>query len=68
MIRNPHVLREFEEEYARSEPVDYWRNLRIFEALYQEARALGVLPPADPLEGLEDTIAWVRKLNGLPPA
>lgn len=36
-----------------AEKPDYRRNLQYFEALYQEAVALGVLPPADPLAGIE---------------
>jgi len=58
------MLREWEEQYARSQPADSCRNLRIFEALNEEARSLGVLPLADPLEGL-DALQLARKLHSI---
>jgi len=53
----------WERERARSEPVDYERNMRIYEGLYQEAVALGVLPSVDPREGIEHKIRLARLLN-----
>jgi len=63
MIRNPAMLQEWKEQHARSQPADCWRNLRIFEALYEQARSLGVLSLADPLEGWEDTLQLASKLH-----
>jgi hypothetical protein len=37
--------------------------LRIFEALYEEAKQLGVFPLKDPLEGIEVDIRLARALN-----
>jgi hypothetical protein len=60
----PHPLFDaFEREQSRKEPPDYWRNLRLYEAMYEHARRLGVLPPADPLEGIEHDIHLARALN-----
>jgi hypothetical protein len=60
----PHpLLREFEQSDIRSRPADYHRSLKIFEALYREAVALGVLPSADPLEGIEVDIHLAEVLN-----
>ncbi len=57
MIRNPSMLESFEQALVRREPPDHRRNLRIFEALYLEALALGVFPPQNPLDGIEvDTL------------
>jgi len=53
MIRDVKAWEEFERELAKREPVDYQRNLRLFEALLEEARSLGRWPPDDPLEGIE---------------
>ena len=61
--RDVSLWAAWEKEYARSCVVDYQRNLRIFEALYEEAVALGVLPPANPLEGLEEKIYLAKRLN-----
>jgi len=63
MIRRPELVAQFEAEYARREPLDHRRNLAIFEALFCEARALGVLPGSDPLEGIDVDIRLARALN-----
>ena len=63
MVRNPELLREFDDEWIRSSPPDYHRNLRIVEAMLREARHLGVLPSRDPLEGIEVDIRIARALN-----
>jgi hypothetical protein len=63
MIRNTEELERFEREYQRSERPDFLRNLQIFEALWEEGVALGILPLKDPLEGLETKILLARALN-----
>jgi len=63
MIRKPELVARFEAELARREPLDHRRNLAVFEALFREARALGVLPGIDPLEGLDVDIRLARALN-----
>jgi hypothetical protein len=47
------LWQKFEREQIAAEAPDYNRNLRCFEALYQEAQILGVLPGPDPLVGIE---------------
>jgi hypothetical protein len=59
-------LRALDDELARRRPPDLERGLRIVEALREEAVALGVWPPADPLEGIEVDLRLARVLNGLP--
>jgi hypothetical protein len=63
MIRRNAILDEFEREQIRKEPPDFHRNLAIFEALYREALYLGVLPSADPLEGIEVDLRLARALH-----
>jgi hypothetical protein len=63
MIRNPSIVRSFEHELARREPADYRRNLRIFEALYAEARFLGVIPLKNVLDGIDADIRMAGVLN-----
>ena len=63
MVRNSDLLRSFDDDQVRSSPPDYFQNLKIFEALYEEARRLGALPPADPLEGIDVDIRIARALN-----
>jgi len=67
MLRDWRMVQEFEDALLRSEPPDYFRNLRIVEALLAEARALGVLPLRDPLDGIDVDIrvAEVMRVHGL---
>jgi len=65
MIRDRAAWAEWENEYRRSTPPDFFRNLRIFEALYQEARMLGILPAKDPLVGMEHKIHLAKAINVL---
>ncbi len=63
MIRRTPLLEDFENEQIRKAPPDYFKNLKIFEALYQEAVNLGVFPLKDPLEGIDVDIRLARALN-----
>ena len=63
MIRDPEAWQAWEDELIRSEPADYHQNLRIFEAMCEHARRLGVFPPKNPLEGLEIKLRLARDLN-----
>jgi hypothetical protein len=63
MMRNPDLVRRFEDELKRRSPPDYAANLAIFEAMWAFARSLGVLPPADPLEGIDTDIRLAEALN-----
>jgi len=60
-MRQPHILRAFEDDLARRTPPNHLENLRLVEAMLEEARQLGVWPPADPLEGIEVDI-WVARV------
>jgi hypothetical protein len=63
MVKNTEKLRAFEIERIKAETVDIEKNFRILDALYEEARMLGVFPPKDPLEGIEEKVrlAWAIK-------
>jgi hypothetical protein len=50
---------------ARGRPADYAQNLRIVNALYAEAVALGVWRRADPLEGVDRKVRLAASLNAL---
>ncbi len=64
MIRRTPLLDSFERSYLAG-PLDVGQRLRLMESLYQEARLLGVFPPANPLEGIDVDIRRSRILNGL---
>lgn len=63
MIRRPDMVQAVDDAWIVARPADYAANLRVFEALYEEARALGVFARSDPLEGIEDKIRLARALN-----
>lgn len=54
---------DWEAAYTASQRPDFWRNLRLLEAMYEHARRLGAFPLADPLEGLETDIRVAKALN-----
>jgi hypothetical protein len=68
MIRNANLLEKFERGQIRKRKPYYFQNLRIFENLYEEAVHLGILPPKDPLEGIEVDINLAKALNAKRPA
>jgi hypothetical protein len=63
MIKDQKLLAEFNDELIRKERLDYAAALRIFEAMWDEGRKLGVLPLKDPLEGIDVDIRIARILN-----
>ena len=65
MVINSEKLRSFEDERIRSEKVDVEQNLRILDALYEEALMLGALPLKDPLEGIEVKIRVAKAVNNV---
>jgi hypothetical protein len=64
MLRKHPLLAEFERWSIASRPTSHAEGLRIFDAMVREAIALGVLPLADPLEGIEADLELARKLKG----
>ena len=63
MIKNPKLFEDWERRWMSESVVDFSQNLRIFEALYREACALGILPLKDPLEGLQMKIDLAKAMN-----
>jgi hypothetical protein len=63
MVKRPDLLEAFERAQIRNTPPDYFWNLRICEALYEEAKALGYFPLKNPLEGIEMDIRLAKVLN-----
>lgn len=63
MLKRADLVKAFEKEQMLREDPDHQRNLRIAEALYDHARRLGVLPPEDPLEGIEVDVRLARIIN-----
>jgi hypothetical protein len=62
-MRRNDEFQNFEIEFLRKEKVDIMKNFQIVDALYAEAVALGILPPKNPLEGLEVDIKIASVIN-----
>lgn len=65
MISDITYWNHWEEELLRQTPVNVEQNFRLMDAMYQEARQLGLIPLLDPFEGLEANIRYARAINGL---
>jgi len=63
MIKDAGALKRFEDSLIREEKLSYPKALRLLEAMWQEGVALGVLPPKDPLEGIEVDMRISRIVN-----
>jgi hypothetical protein len=63
MIKDLVIWERWERETQLSQPADFRRNLRLLEAMYEEARALGVMAVPPALEGLESRLRLAMVLN-----
>lgn len=65
MIKNPDILERFERELIKKDRLSFEQALALFEAMWKEGVTLGVLPPRNPLEGIESDIRIARIFNCL---
>lgn len=63
MIRDVNYWNHWEEELQRQTPVDVVQNYRLMDAMYQEARQLGLITRLNPLDGLEAIILYAKAVN-----
>ena len=63
MIKNVHIVEQLEKEFISKERLSYTQSLKTFESLWVEGIKLGILPPKEPLEGIEVDIKIARVLN-----
>ncbi len=65
MIKDREFWLNWEAITVLSQPPDYYQNLRLLDGMYELARTLGVYPPTDPLEGLENIIRVAKAQNAV---
>ena len=58
-----NLLHKTERRILREEILDPEQNYRLFEAMVAFARDTGVFPSKDPLEGLQQKIEFVKRLQ-----
>lgn len=64
MVKNPEVLKKLEDNFIRGKgKLSFDRSLKLFTSMWNEGVRLGVLPPKDPLEGIEIDINIAKVLN-----
>ena len=64
MIKNPTAFKEFENNFLKNRGhVTHEQALKLFTAMWEEARTLGILPARDPLEGIDVDIRIAKVLN-----
>lgn len=63
MIKDIQYWNRWEEEFQRQEPINVKQNFRVMDAMYEEARQLGLFPLSDPMEGLEMDILYAKAIN-----
>ncbi|MCK4241113.1 MAG: hypothetical protein KAX30_05780 [Candidatus Atribacteria bacterium] len=68
MIKNRKIVQKFEEELIKKEKVNLIKNLQIIDAMYKEARALGVIPMKYPLNGWDIDAKIAMVVNYVPKA
>lgn len=65
MIKDSKRLQKFEEEFIKKNSLSYEESLKLLDGMWEMGMTLGVLPPKDPLEGIEVDIRVARILNCL---
>jgi hypothetical protein len=63
MIKNTESLRRYEENWISKQKLTYEQALNIIESMWEEGTCLGVLPPKDPMEGIDVDVRVARILN-----
>jgi hypothetical protein len=63
MLKRVPLLEAFDKAQMRNSQADYLKHLRIFQALYEEAKQLGVFALKEPLEGIDVDIHLAKVLN-----
>jgi hypothetical protein len=63
VIKDPAFWEAWERDTLLRQPADFRSNLRLLEAMYEEARTLGVMSQPQALEGLESRLRLARVLN-----
>jgi len=58
MIKNPHLLKQFDRE-----KLGYKSSLKLFESMWKEAVLLKALPSKNKLEGIEVDFRIAKLLN-----
>lgn len=64
MIKNPEILKKFEDSLIRDAgKLSFKHAINLVTSMWDEGVKLGVLPPKEPLEGIDVDIKIAKILN-----
>jgi hypothetical protein len=63
MIRNSHILEQFELEYERENPLTLEQKFDLFEAMYEQAKHFGYFAAGQIEDDYTGAVALARILN-----
>lgn len=64
MKKDYTVLKKLNDDLSlKSGPMEYTEAIKLFTEMWKEAVSLGIMPPDDPMEGIETDIRMARILN-----
>ncbi|MDP2210073.1 MAG: hypothetical protein Q8K98_15055, partial [Bacteroidota bacterium] len=64
MVKNKRILKQFESRQVKRR-MSYVQKLKIFDEMYKHALELKVIPPKNPLEGIEIIIKIAKVVNSV---
>jgi len=59
------LLHRMERRIIREEPLDPEKNILIFESMVEFAKEIGLFPPKNPLQRLEEKIEFVKNIQSV---
>jgi hypothetical protein len=65
VIKNSKQLRDLEKALKKQQNRDIDKKYKILDALYREAKYLGIFPLKNPLEGIEVDIRIAKVVNSV---
>jgi hypothetical protein len=63
LIKNVQIMEHMEKDFISKQKLSYKQSLQIFEAMWNEGIRLNILPPKEPLEGIDVDIKIAKVLN-----
>ncbi|OGW40002.1 MAG: hypothetical protein A2Y97_09655 [Nitrospirae bacterium RBG_13_39_12] len=63
MIKNIKIVEHMEKDFISKQKLSYKKSMQIFEAMWNEGIGLNILPPKEPLKGIEVDIKIAKVLN-----
>ncbi|MBS4029427.1 MAG: hypothetical protein KGZ58_12425 [Ignavibacteriales bacterium] len=63
MITNPHLVEQYEREFAKNNPLTLEQKFAIYNGMYDEAKHFGHFTSMNEMENIEEKIALAKIMN-----